>query len=174
MHPFWLQTGDKTYTGTAAVSGLTVTGTQLGSVTPSSKLYGDFLLDKNSTSFAWHGDPSDSWDLTAGDLVFSYTIDLSDIVDNANMIVYFLGMKGPIGNSPLVGNAGWLGNVVLAGQLPNDSLLNLNDKFDLQNRRDTGEGSYDVVGVVPEPSTFVLLGAGLAGLAAMGIRRRKN
>ena len=28
--------------------------------------------------------------------------------------------------------------------------------------------------VVPEPSTFVLLGAGLAGLAAMGIRRRKH
>lgn len=160
------------YTGAAAITDMTVSQNAVGTIS-----YSDLSFDCDDGNGASYAIGNTSWDLTAGDLIFSYNIDLSSITGNPAMIVYQLGLtpdtdlEGRVIDWSLLNPAQsrWLGNVVLYPNVPNPDTLNLNDKFDLQNAGGTGEGSYDVIGEIPEPVTI-----GLFGLGGLALLRRKR
>jgi len=169
MHVFrWLLSNDYTKSGTAVFEDITATG-NLGTIN-----YGTFSYSALAAPVVYTF--SDIWDLTASDLILSYTADFSGVTGQDNgTIVFAIGLRTPGGYSGLVGR-GWMGNVV-KNTTPNDDLLNMNDKFDLQaytvqNPFGRDELAYNVT-AVPEPSTILLLGAGLAGVGLLR-RRFKN
>lgn len=156
------------YTGLAKVSGLKVNGTT----------YGDFAFEPFGGGEFWvsSGGFSDVWNLTASDLLMSYTIDLSGLnhTDPATYVgwgrVFEIGLM-PAANAFTLNpaQAGWMGNCwISSAASPNTQ--GLNDKFDLQNAGGSDEWDYDTT--IPEPMSVFLGVLGLSSIA--GFRRLRK
>lgn len=162
----WLLSNDSTKSGTAVFEDITATG-NLGTI-----IYPDVTYSASAGAVVHTY--SDIWDLTAGDLILSYTADFSAITgQNNGAIVFAIGLRTPPGYGGLVGK-GWMGNVV-KNTTPDDDLLNYSDKFDLQAYTTAAnfgrdELAYNVTAAVPEPSTMLFLVSGL--LSLVGLRRK--
>jgi hypothetical protein len=114
------------------------------------------------------GEFADVWDLTAGDVTLSYTVDFRDVWGNATTyatLMFEFGLKPD--SEGLVANpvgGGWMGSVQV-DLTTSPASWYLNDKHDLQFGGATDESYYDV----PEPATI-----GLLGLGALSLIRRKR
>ena len=162
--------GSSYINGTAYFNNITVT--QGGSPTN----YGNVTYS-GSPTYPGAGDGSanlyasqlgGAWDLTAGDLILSYTANLSGVIGPSDIFAIGLQPFGLDRRTPPGG--GWMAMTV-ASSAASPGILGLNDKFDLQNGW-ADETAYNVQ-EVPEPTTILLLGSGLLGIWAARKRFKK-
>jgi hypothetical protein len=116
-----------------------------------------------------------AWNLMNGDLVLSYTADFHDttrLIDpfkdppglyDWSGELFAIGLQGFGQDAVEPFGAGWLGNFMV-NPLLNPVTLNHNEKFDLQ---------FNNALPIPEPSTILLFGAGLAGVGLLRRRFKK-
>ncbi|MBN2446621.1 MAG: hypothetical protein JXO22_07845, partial [Phycisphaerae bacterium] len=125
-------------------------------VLPSGMCYGGLTF--TSTTAPTHFD--DVWDLTAGDMVLTYTIDMSGVTQTAAYETPYVevGLRtvgdadfnpGPF-NTYQGGSGGWMTSLV-SDLATNPNLLDLDDKHNLNASGGRGEQDYDCTG----PDTVV-------------------
>ena len=118
--------------------------------------YGDKTLQSNGATDAGHFD--EVWDLTACDLVISFTYDANGLVDDAGHAWGELGVRevlqgdfNPNGYGIwLATDYDWTVNTFDPDPVGNPT-LDLDDKLILQKQSGQGEGSYDLPSVPPVP-----------------------
>jgi hypothetical protein len=107
------------------------------------------------------------WNLTLGDLILSYTADFTGLTrlpgfDWSGELIA-IGLQGFGQDAVVPAGAGWLGNF-MTNTNPSPGTQGLNEKFDLQ---------FNNALPIPEPSTILLFGAGLAGVGLLRRRFKK-
>lgn len=160
-----------TFSGTAVFKNMQATGTTTSGQGNKTKTFGPVTYSGLPTYPANPVSMLDgSWNLTAQDLVLSYTADFSGITgSDLNALVFAVGLEASGLNRRTPPGGGWMGNVV-ANTAASPGVLGLNDKFDLQNGW-TDETAYNVT--VPEPGILILLGIAMSaiGIAAPLVRK---
>jgi len=126
--------------------------TGMASATTTTVDYGNLKLEGTWQATHW----SDLWDLTQGDLVLSYTMDMTGVTTAANAWLE-LGLReegagdfnpGPF-NTYQGGKGGWMTSHT--GSLASDpGRQNINEKHNLSASGGRGEGDYDVLAADPD------------------------